>query len=73
MTQNIVKKINAEFERRQAINASYSLRAYSKHMGVSVSILSRIMNGKMPMTLKLLQRMSVPLSLSPEDLEHYEK
>lgn len=72
MAQSFVKKINSEFQRRKAINASYSLRAYAKHMGVSVSILSRIMNGKIPMSLKLLQRLSIPLSISLEEYEYYE-
>lgn len=72
MQKNIVLRINSEFKRRQAVNSSYSLRSYAKHMGVSASILSRIMNGKMPMTLKLLQRMSIPLSLSPEEYQYYE-
>lgn len=72
MEKNIVIRIRSEFERRQLVNPNYSLRGFAKHMGVNVSVLSRIMNNKMPMTLKLLNRMAVALSLSPEDFEIYE-
>lgn len=72
MSQNFLNKINSEFERRQTINSNYSLRGYARHMGVSVSILSRILSNKMPMTKKLLQRMAVPLSLTPEEFDCFE-
>lgn len=72
MNKNILTRINTELVRRQTINPNYSLRAYAKYLGISVSILSRLLNAKMPMTLKLLERISIPLAISPEEFELYE-
>lgn len=72
MEQAIIKKIKEEFERRQSVNPYYSLRGFARQLGVSVSLLSRVMNGKMPMTSNILKRLAVPLSLSPDEFEEYE-
>lgn len=71
MKKTIAQKITEELEKRQKVNPNYSLRAFAIHLGVSVSILSRILNSKVSMTIKLLERMSVPLALTPEEFDYY--
>lgn len=68
----IVKKINSEFERRKTINPRYSLRAYARSLSLDVSVLSRILANKTKITSKVLFKISVPLSLTPEEYQTYE-
>ncbi len=69
----IVKKLNAEFERRKKINPRYSLRAYAKFLSLDVSVLSRILTNKSKVTNKVLLKIAEPLSLTPEEYQIYEK
>jgi len=69
----IVKKLNAEFERRKQINPRYSLRAYAKFLSLDVSVLSRILANKSKVTSKVLSKIAEPLSLTPEEYQLYEK
>lgn len=68
----IVKKISTEFNRRKEINPRYSLRAYARAIGLDVSILSRIMANKTKVTRKVLEKISVPLLISPEEYQIFE-
>jgi len=68
----IVNKLNSEFERRKEINPRYSLRAYARSLSLDVSVLSRILANKTKMTSKVLFKISVPLSLTPEEYQIYE-
>lgn len=68
----IVNKLNSEFERRKEINPRYSLRAYARALSLDVSVLSRILADKTKMTSKVLFKISVPLSLTPEEYQIYE-
>ncbi len=56
-------------ERIQA-NPSYSLRSFSNRVGVSPSVLSRVLSGKRSLTFKLALRIADALSFGPEDREH---
>lgn len=67
MSVKIISKINSEFERRKSINARYSLRAYAKSLNLDVSVLSRILAGKSPISPKILAKIAVPLSITPEE------
>lgn len=68
----LIAKINAEFERRKNINPRYSLRAYAKSLNLDVSVLSRILANKSPVSPKILSKIAVPLSITPEDYEKIE-
>ncbi len=68
----IVQRLNSELQRRQSINSRYSMRAYAKSLGLDVSMLSRILANKTPVTQKLLARIAVPLSLTPTEYHAFE-
>lgn len=48
------------------------MRAYAKSLGLDVSMLSRILANKTPVTQKLLARIAVPLSLTPTEYHSFE-
>jgi uncharacterized protein (TIGR02147 family) len=50
-------------------NAAYSLRAFSRKLGVSSSAVSEIMNGKRTISAKLAERIVTRLSLDPKEAE----
>lgn len=68
----IIKKLNTEFKRRKELNPRYSLRAYAKFLNLDVSILSRMMANKSKVSRKILNKLSVPLSITPEDYQIFE-
>lgn len=68
----IIKKLNTEFKRRKELNPRYSLRAYAKFLNLDVSILSRMMANKSKVSRKILNKLSVPLSINPEDYQIFE-
>ena len=51
----VIDFIKSEFETRRNKNKSYSLRKFSMDMGISVSIMSRIMNDKVAVSEKTLK------------------
>lgn len=69
---NIINKINSEFERRKNINPRYSLRAYAKSLNLDVSVLSRILANKSPISPKILTKLAVPLAITPEEFNKIE-
>lgn len=68
----IISKINSEFDRRKAINPRYSLRAYAKSLNLDVSVLSRILTNKSPISTKILTKIAIPLSITPEEFKKIE-
>lgn len=68
----IVSKINHEFDRRKAINPRYSLRAYAKSLNLDVSVLSRILANKSPVSPKILAKIAVPLAITPDEFTKIE-
>ncbi len=64
-------RLQDEFETRRTKNALYSLRAFSRDLNVSFSILSRILNGKIPFTEKFVLRIAGTLPLRPDELKYY--
>ncbi len=52
------------FEERRSRNAAYSLSAFARDLGVSISVLSRTLNGRRPASLKLGLQISAALGLS---------
>lgn len=72
MKKCIIQKITNELKRRQTVNPSYSLRAYAKHLNISASVLSRIINRKTPMTIKILKKIAISLDITEEDYAYHE-
>ncbi|MBY0413359.1 MAG: TIGR02147 family protein, partial [Bdellovibrionales bacterium] len=60
-----------ELQKRQGMNKYYSLRAFSRDLGLSPSVLSRLMSGKRSFTLSILNRLTIPLSIAPEEFEGF--
>ena len=51
-------------------NPSYSLRSFSSRIGVSPSVLSRVLSGKRNLSFKLALRIADSLKFGPEEREH---
>jgi uncharacterized protein (TIGR02147 family) len=60
-----------EYEVRTSRNPSYSLRAYSRDLGISVSSLSRILSGQQDLSLKKAQVVASVLGLSPSEKDYF--
>lgn len=56
-----------DFNRRKELNASYSLRAYARDLGLSSSRLSQILKNKQGLSLKSAGEVSVKLRLNAEE------
>lgn len=61
-----VSFLRNELANRCAKNPAYSLRAFSKFLGISHATLSQVMSGKRPLTIKCKKQMAIALNLSPE-------
>lgn len=61
------KKIELDFKKRRESNVRYSLRAYSRDLEISVSILSRIRSRDIPISNKVMERLFPKLFISKED------
>src|SRR5687768_9276024 len=52
-----------EFERRRRKNPKYSLRAYGRSLGVDHSLLSKIIRGQRPLSIKLIFQIGLGLGI----------
>lgn len=55
--------LDAEFERRRRKNINYSLRAFARDLNLGAGALSQILQGKRPVSLKLLESIILVLNL----------
>jgi uncharacterized protein (TIGR02147 family) len=60
-----------EWGKRREKNPSYSLKAFSKALGVSAPSLSQVLSGKRPLSRKAALRIIHHCSLSPEDAKNF--
>lgn len=60
-----------EYDIRTNRNPSYSLRAYSRDLGISVSSLSRILNGQQDLSLKKAQVVAEVLGLKSSEKDYF--
>lgn len=65
MQQEIINRLSKEFTRARAKNPSYSLRAFSKKLGLQPSALSEILNGKRIVSNKMGKRILDGLGMNP--------
>lgn len=63
----IQKLLQRKFAELQSSNARYSLRAFSRKVGINPGALSAIMNGKRNVSTKLIQRIAERLLLDPQE------
>lgn len=68
---NFATFLNSELARRQTANTSYSLRAFARDLNIEPSLLSKILRKKIPVTLKMLERLALPAGLHEPDLSVY--
>lgn len=72
MKTTIRQRIQAELDKRKLQNSSYSLRALARDLDLNHSLLSRIITSKIQMTPKIMERISKPLNLTPEEILHFQ-
>lgn len=65
---DVVQILKDELAQKQLKNKNYSLRAYSKYLGINPSLLSRLLNNKIPITNKMLVRIQKKLNLTDATL-----
>lgn len=61
------KLLKDELDLRKKRNPQYSLRAFSRHLGISPSQLSQLISGKRNFSTDILMKVSEKLHLSPEE------
>jgi len=59
-----------ELDRRCAANPSYSLRAFARAMGTNHTVLSRVINGRRPLSKRLIERLAELIGLDPAKKEN---
>lgn len=70
MQNEIIERLSNEYTKARAKNPSYSLRAFSSRLGIQVSALSEILNGKRVISKKMGLRILLGLGLSPIESEN---
>lgn len=63
--------LKEEFQRRHQNNPRYSLRSFATTLNISSSFLSKLFNGKRPITEKTFLQITKRLALHPEIVEKY--
>lgn len=63
--------LHKELARCRLQNPSFSLRAFSKRLGVSHSALSEVLNGKRPITVKFAHKVARHISLEGEEFREF--
>lgn len=58
--------LNEEFSKRKAFNASYSLRAFARDLGISAPRLSQVLNNKQGLSIKAAREIALTLNFSEE-------
>lgn len=71
MSMELVKHIQNIFQERCRSNEQYSLRAFARSLGIPVSSLSEIMNGKRALSPKLALKLGKALNMSKEQIEAF--
>lgn len=63
--------LRLELVRRCRSNSAYSMRAYSKSLGLESAFLSKLLSGQRSITPKTVKRLAPHLGLSPHQLERF--
>jgi uncharacterized protein (TIGR02147 family) len=64
-TPYYIQLIRERLSKKQRLNASYSLRAFSRNIGMNSSTLSQVLNGKRPFPSKNFDKIATALHFSP--------
>lgn len=68
LQKKIINQLTTEFEKRRESNPQYSLRSFSRNVGINDSTLSQIMRGKRKITDKTFNHIAAALNLDVEQL-----
>jgi uncharacterized protein (TIGR02147 family) len=71
LPQNFVSYLKRELLERNKKNPQYSLRSFSKNMDLSSSFVSKLFNGRRPLTEGTYNKIVSQLSLNPDVADHY--
>lgn len=63
------KKLSEELARIQMRNSSFSLRAFSKRLGLSPSVVSEFLNGKRNLSKNMMEKIMDRLEIAPTERE----
>lgn len=69
----LAERLRRELKDRQEKRSQYSMRAFARDLQLNSSVLSRILNDKLPLTKKLVARIATNLPLSEQDYHDYLK
>ena len=72
VNQTFQTYLQSELLRRCRANPKYSLRAFARTLAVEPSYLSKLLNGKRPITESTLRRLASRLEIGSEDLARYQ-
>jgi plasmid maintenance system antidote protein VapI len=67
LTSISLRILTNAFEEKRSRNPSYSLRAFSRDLEISVSHLSAIMNGQKKLSTQQAGKIAIKLQLAPEE------
>jgi uncharacterized protein (TIGR02147 family) len=67
MRPYFLQALDRDLQQRKGRNPRYSLRAYSKSLGCDPSALSRILNGKQEISVRLARSLSKKINLSEDE------
>lgn len=70
MQKEIIERLSSEYARARSRNSSYSLRAFSDRLGIQVSALSEILNGKRTISKKMGRKILSGLGVNPIETEN---
>lgn len=73
MSKKLIDFLKAEFANRKKRNAKYSLRALSRDIGVSHSVISEYMSGKRNITKLTSYKIMFFLKIPPSDYSDFRK
>jgi uncharacterized protein (TIGR02147 family) len=65
--------LKREFAKRQRVNPAYSLRSFSRFLGVPASSLALVLKEKRPFPIGLVPQIAAKLNLSPEEGAQFER
>lgn len=69
--ENYRKYLTEAYEARLQRNPSYSMRAFARDLGMGVSTLSEVLNGKYGLSKKRIAQVAAALQLSTEQCQHF--
>lgn len=69
MQNKIIELISTDYTKRRTNNSAFSLRAYARKLGIQVSALSEILNGKRTISTKMASKILTNLGYGPLEIE----